>query len=157
MLFHCAVIGAVVVIGGLGPRAGYAQGSPEPARRDTIGKAAAGSKPAAVVAPESHAAQVCIDCHGWGRVGEVLAMIIKDASYQVLMMVPPNDTSAVRDTTGDIEPAWIDRIDIVKPEAAVAALGRGFEQGIVVIVLTPAGSEARRLRRAQLRATPRAK
>ena len=156
MLLNCALIGAILAVGALSPRAGYAQGPPEPTRRDTMQESVAGSKAAVVVAPESHAVQLCIDCHGWGRVGDMPAMIIKDASYKVVMMVLPGDTIAVRDTTGDIEPAWIDRIDIVKPEAAVAAHGRGFEQGVVVIVLTPAGSEARRLRRAQLQARPRA-
>jgi hypothetical protein len=133
----------------LGANLAYAQGAPEPARHDTTGKAVAGSKTGVIATPGSHAVQVCIDCHGWGRFGDAPAMIIKDAAYQVVMMVVPGDTLAVRDSTGDVEPAWIERIDIVKPAAAVAALGRGFEQGILVIVLTPAGSDAWRLRRAQ--------
>jgi len=130
-------VGALIVAAILGANVAYAQDAPEPARHDTTGKAVAGSKTGVVATPRSHAVQVCIDCHGWGRVGDAPAMIIKDATYQVVMMVVPGDTLAVRDSTGDVEPAWIERIDIVKPAAAVAALGRGFEKGILVIVLTP--------------------
>ena len=141
-------VGTLMVAASLSGQVGYAQEAPRPARRDSSGTAAAGGM-MADVAPGLHAVQVCIDCHGWVQVGDMAAMIIKDATYQVLMMVAPGDTLSVRDTTGDVEPAWIDRIDIVKPAAAVAALGRGFEKGIVIVVLTPAGSDAWRLRRAQ--------
>lgn len=151
MLLTRSHLGALIVAASLSAHRGYAQDAPPPVRHDTVGKAVAGSEAGAVATPGPHAVQVCIDCHGWGRVGEMPAMVIKDATYQVVMMVAPGDTLTVHDTTGDIEPAWIDRIDIVKPAAAVAALGRGFEHGIVVIVLTPAGSAAWRLQRSQRR------
>jgi hypothetical protein len=149
MLHRCSYVGALVVAASLCAQVGYAQDAQAATRRDTIGKPVADSKAGALASPESHAVQVCIDCHGWGRVGDMPAMIIKDATYRVVWMVAPSDTGAARDTTGDVEPAWIAKIDIVKPAEAVAALGRGFENGILVVVLTPAGSEAWRLRRSQ--------
>ena len=149
MLYRCWYVGALVVAASLCAHVGYAQDAHAPTRRDTIGKTVAESKAGSVASPEPHAVQVCVDCHGWGRVGDMPAMIIKDAAYRVVRMVAPGDTLAVRDTTGDVEPAWVARIDIVKPAEAVAALGPGFETGILVVVLTPAGSEAWRLRRSQ--------
>ena len=147
LLRSASVLAAVVV-----PCVSQAQAPVGVTPRDTATSATAGRK-ADPVPPGPHSVQICIDCGGWGQTGAMPAMIFKDAEYRVVMMIGPGDTTAMHDTPGGVQPAWIDRIDVIKPAAAVAALGRGFEQGIVIIVLTPAGSEAWRLERTRRAST----
>ena len=133
--FVCALMLAAAI----GPDVGHAQEGSASTRRDTAKKAGGGQRPNSV--------QIYVDGHGWGRVSDMPAMIFKDADCRVVMMVAPGDTTAASDTAGGVEPAWIDKIDIVKPVAAIAALGQGFEKGILIITLTSAGSEVWRRRR----------
>jgi hypothetical protein len=81
------------------------------------------------------------------RPGREPAYIIKDATARVLAIVPPGDTSyqeprhPVR-LLGLLEPEMIASIDVVRDSALVPVLGRGFENGLLIITLTPAGTEA---------------
>ena len=148
LLRSASVLAAVIV-----PGVGHAQAPVGATPRDPATSATAGRR-GDPIPPGPHAVQICIDCGGWGHTGAMPAMIFKDSEYRVVMMIGPGDTTAGRDTAGGVQPAWIDRIDVIKPAAAVAALGRGFEQGILIIILTPAGSEAWRLERARRASTP---
>jgi hypothetical protein len=92
--------------------------------------------------------RICFDCDGGTiRPGQEPAYIIKDATARVLAMVPPGDTSyqephhPVR-LLGLLEPGMIASIDVVRDTALVPVLGRGFENGLIIIALTPAGTEA---------------
>ena len=136
LLRSVSVLAAVAV-----PCVDHAQAPVRATPRDTTTSVTAGRK-ADSVPPGPHSVQICIDCGGWGHTGPAPMIIFKDSEYRVVMISGPGDTAAVHDTAGGVQPAWIDRIDVIKPAAAVAALGRGFEQGIITIVLTPAGSEA---------------
>jgi hypothetical protein len=88
--------------------------------------------------------RICLDCHGWTiPPGRQPAYIIKDATAHVLAMVPPGDTSyqESRHPVRLIEPNMIASIDVVRDSALVPVLGRGFEKGLLIITLTPAGTE----------------
>ena len=154
MIFKHLVAGALVAAAVTSPRTGRAQIAPGVPPRDTATAASGSQNGAPGAGPSPHAVKICIDCHGWGSTSIFPTIILKDAEYRVVMITAPGDTIAARDTAEGVDPSWIDRIDIIKPAAAVAALGRGFEQGIVVVVLTPAGSEAWRLQRTKRRASP---
>ena len=147
LLRSAAVLAAIVV-----PCVARAQAPVGATPRDTATTAAAGRK-AEPGPPGPHSVQICIDCGGWGHRAAMPTMIFKDSEYGVVMIIGPGDTTAVRDTAGGVQPAWIAKIDVIKPAAAVAALGRGFEQGIAIVVLTPAGSEAWRLERVRRAST----
>jgi hypothetical protein len=72
------------------------------------------------------------------------AYIIKDATARVLAMVPPGDTSYLEPghRVRLLEPGMIASIDVVRDSALAPVLGRGFENGLIIITLTPAGPES---------------
>jgi hypothetical protein len=130
--------------------------TPSRTRLDSLPRPAAASLggPAA-----ANGARICLDCHGGTiRPGWEPAYIIKDATARVLAMVPPGDTSyqeprhPVR-LLGLLDPGMIASIDVVRDSALVPVLGRGFENGLLIIALTPAGTEAWR-RATRLTQTP---
>lgn len=91
--------------------------------------------------------RVCMDCGGWGPApGSEPAFIIKDSGARVLAMVPPGDSvysRGGRHPIPHVDPALIAEIKVVR-DTSVRALGPGFGNGIIVITLTPAGSDAYR-------------
>ena len=147
MRLHGSFVGALALAATIGSNVGRAQEPPGAARRDTTVPARGATGVGEPAKP--HAVQVCIDCHGWPRASQWAAIILKDSDQRVLMMVGPGDTLAPPDTTTQIDPAWVANIDIVKPVVAAATLGTGFEQGLAIVTLTPAGSNRLRHRRAQ--------
>jgi hypothetical protein len=89
--------------------------------------------------------RICLDCHGWTiRPEQEPAYIIKDATARVIAMVPPGDTSYQEPghRVRLLEPEMIASIDVVRDSALVPVLGRGFENGLIIITLTPAGTAA---------------
>jgi hypothetical protein len=56
-------------------------------------------------------------------------------------MVPPGDSSYRRDHLNPLEPGMIASVEVLHDTLAVQVLGRGFENGLVVITLTPAGTK----------------
>ena len=87
-------------------------------------------------------ASVCADCHGWGwPSGAGPALIIKDSAARVLAMFPPGDSAYRSDPDyAAIDPEMIAAVQIV-PDTAVRPLGPGFENGIVIITLSSAGTQ----------------
>jgi hypothetical protein len=88
--------------------------------------------------------------------GHEPAYIVKDATARVLAMVPPGDTSSQEPghplrLLGLLELGMIASIDVVRDSALAPVLGRGFENGLIIVALTPSGTEAwrRAARRAQ--------
>ena len=116
--------------------------TPSRTRPDSLPRPAAAPLPAQ---PPARGERICIDCHGWTIPrGREPAYIIKDAAARVLAMVPPGDTSSQGSPfpVRLLEPEMIASIDVVRDSALVTVLGRGFENGLLIVTLTPAGSEA---------------
>ena len=89
--------------------------------------------------------RICLDCHRWTiPTGGQPGYIIKDASARVLAMVPPGDTSyeESKHIVRLLDAEMVNSIDVVRDSALAPVLGRGFENGLLIITLTPAGSEA---------------
>lgn len=85
---------------------------------------------------------VCIDCSGW-RTPPAPAYLIRDTTGRMLTLVPPGDTTfyrADRGIVGLIEPRLIADVQVLRDSAAVRALGRGFEHGVVLLTLTDRGA-----------------
>jgi hypothetical protein len=87
-------------------------------------------------------AHICLDCHGWAiRPGWEPAYIIKDSAARVLAMVPPGDSSYFRDPRHSLaEPEMIAAVEVLRDTSLVRVLGRGFDNGLVIITLTPGGT-----------------
>lgn len=93
------------------------------------------------------------------RPGQEPAYIIKDATTRVLAMVPPGDTSSqglghplwLLDL---LEPGMIASINVVRDSALAPVLGRGFENGLIIVALTPSGTEAWRRAARQTQKSP---
>ena len=107
-------------------------------------------KPLAVLPPGS-LVHVCLDdCPGrrQPRAGWEPAFIIKDSAAHVLAMVPPGDSSYSRDPRHPLhlldllESGTIAGVEVLHDTSLVRLLGRGFENGLVMITLTPAGTMA---------------
>jgi len=116
--------------------------TPSRTRLDSLPRPAAAPLPAQSPA---NGERICVDCHGWTIPrGREPAYIIKDAAARVLAMVPPGDTSyqGSQHPVRLLEPEMIASIDVVRDSALVTVLGRGFENGLLIVTLTPAGSEA---------------
>jgi hypothetical protein len=134
------VIGAVIL-----PSAGQTQVlTPSRIRLDTLIRV---PLPAPPTFPAATGMRICVDCNGMGgpRPGKEPAFVIKDAAMRVLAMVPPGDTSALNDPRHPLrllEREMIAAIDVVTDSALVRVLGRGFENGLLVFTLSPAGTEA---------------
>ncbi len=86
--------------------------------------------------------RVCMDCHGWElRPGTEPAFIIKDSASHVLAMVPPGDSLFFRDPLHSLgEANTIAAVEVRRDTSLVRVLGPGFENGLVIITLTPAGT-----------------
>jgi len=121
---------------------GQAQVTPSRTRLDSLPRPIAAPLPGPAPA---NGVRICIDCHGWTiPPGRQPAYIIKDATARVLAMVPPGDTSyqESRNPVRLLEAEMIASIDVVRDSALVPVLGRGFENGLLIITLSPAGTEA---------------
>lgn len=93
---------------------------------------------------------LCLDCHGW-TLEHGLTYVIKDADARVLGVVAASGTSAdAARLMGLIDPAMIDSLRIVRDTAVVARRGSSLDNAVVIVTLSPSGSEAWR------RATPAA-
>ena len=131
------------VIALLLPLAGEAQVlTPSRVRLDTLTRP---PLPAPLpILPPGNNKRVCLDCSGWGpRPGREPAYIIKDSASHVLAMVPPGDSSyrnEQRHPLNLIESGMIASVEVLHDTSVVRVLGRGFENGLLVITLTPAGT-----------------
>jgi len=129
--------------------------TPSRTRLDTLPRPVAASLPGQMPA---NGVRIDIDGgHYTIRPGHEPAYIIKDATARVLAMVPPGDTSsqepghALR-LLDLLEPGMIASINVVRDSALAPVLGRGFENGLIIVALTPSGTEA--WRRAARRTQP---
>lgn len=77
------------------------------------------------------------------RPGTEPALIIKDSAAHVLAMVAPGDSLFFRDALHPtLEPKMIATMEALHDTSLVRVLGRGFENGLLIINLTPAGTVA---------------
>lgn len=81
-------------------------------------------------------------------------LIVKDSAARVLATVASGDSTTIRNLVGAIEPEMIGTIDIVRDSSLTLTLGRGFENGLIVITLSPAGTLEWQ-RRASAKSRPR--
>ena len=133
-----AVIGILIL-----PVLGEAQIlTPSRARVDTLTRLPA-PVPLAIGAPAT-SVRICFDCHRFTiRPGTEPAFIIKDSARHVLAMVAPGDSLYFRDPRHPtLEPEMIAGIEDLHDTSLVQVLGRGFENGLLIINLTPAGTVA---------------
>ena len=99
------------------------------------------------VLPPGSFVHVCLDyCPGRRppRAGWEPAFIIKDSATHVLAMIPPGDSSYGRDPRHplNLDLGMIAAVEVVHDTSLVRVLGRGFENGLVMVTLTPAGTMA---------------
>lgn len=77
------------------------------------------------------------------RPGTEPALIIKDSAAHVLAMIAPGDSLYFRDALHPtLEPDMIAAMEVLHDTSLVRVLGRGFENGLLIINLTPAGTVA---------------
>jgi hypothetical protein len=68
------------------------------------------------------------------RPGTEPAYILKDSAARVLVMVPPGNASS---SLSRLELDQIAGIEVVSGDSLVRVLGKGFENGLIIITLTP--------------------
>ena len=116
--------------------------TPSRARVDTLTRLTPPA-PLAIVAPT---ASVRIHLDGGRytiRPGTEPALIIKDSAAHVLAMVAPGDSLHFRDALHPkLEPDMIAGVEVLHDTSLVRVLGRGFENGLLIINLTPGGTVA---------------
>ncbi len=134
--------GIALIVTALFPLAGGAQAvTPSRQRADTLNRLPLPT-PVAIV-PSGTAVRICLDCSGWPqlRPDKAPAFIIKDSAAHVLAMIPPGDSSYSRDTRYPaLEPEMIATVEVLHDSSLVRVLGRGFENGLLIVTLTPAGT-----------------
>jgi hypothetical protein len=137
---HYCVVASIATL--ILPLAGRAQVlTPSRVRVDTLTRLPQPT-PLAIL-PPGNAMRVCLDCHGWRelRPGMEPAFIIKDSAAHVLAMIPPGDSAYRRDPWPRLlEPGMIAGVEVLHDTSLVRVLGRGFENGLLIITLTPAGT-----------------
>ena len=140
-LYCCTVVLIATLIL---PLAGRAQVlTPSRVRVDTLTRLPQPT-PLAILPPEN-AVRICLDCRGWRelRPGAEPAFIIKDSAAHVLAMILPGDSSYRRDPRHPVlEPGMIAAVEVLHDTSLVRVLGRGFENGLLIVTLTPAGTAA---------------
>lgn len=99
--------------------------------------------------------RICIDCNGFRtiRPGTAPAFIIKDSASHILAMIPPGDSSYPGPIFAALEPGMIAAVEVRRDSALVRVLGRGFENGLIIVTLSPAGTVTWRAAAAR-KATP---
>ena len=127
----------VTIVAALLPSIGQAQvGTPTRARIDTVTQLPSAARPRQQPAGGR---RICVDCGGGFRPERAPAYIIKDSAARVLAMIAPGDTNSAHPYRL-IKPEAIASISVVLDSVAVRVLGRGFENGIMVLTLSPAGT-----------------
>jgi hypothetical protein len=100
-------------------------------------------------------ARICLDCNGLRQIrpGTEPAFIIKDSASHILAMIPPGDSSYPAPIFAALEPGMIAAVEVPRDTSLVRVLGRGFENGLIIVTLTPAGTVTWRAAAAR-KATP---
>jgi hypothetical protein len=133
--------GIILIAGTLSPLTLRAQVvTPSRVRFDTLDRL---PQPAPLPGVPPGGIHICMDCNAWRqlRPGSSPAFIIKDSAAHVLAMIPPGDSSLGRDPLHPaLEAEMIATVEVLHDTSLVRVLGRGFENGIVIVTLTPAGT-----------------
>lgn len=116
--------------------------TPSRARVDTLTRLTPPA-PLAIVAPTAGVRIHLDDSRYTIRPGTEPALIIKDSAAHVLAMVAPGDSLFYRYLRHPaLEPDMIAAMEVLHDTSLVRVLGRGFENGLLIINLSPAGTVA---------------